>query len=162
MSKGSKRAVEYTRQLAAEQRKRREQHEASVRKLIAPYDGTKKLIAKVRKGEAVTTNEVLRELALAKHASMDKDKRTEALIPIPVELLDVIATKLTPIAKVARKASARKGERRKLELHRQWQAKADELFRKNRHLTKHDAGKLIARAMGGDPDWIRRKIVKPK
>jgi hypothetical protein len=45
--------------------------------------------------------------------------------------------------------------------HAEWQAKADEMWGKNKYLSKHAVAKSIARNIGGNAGTIRRKI-KPR
>jgi hypothetical protein len=161
MSGESKRAVAHTRGLAAQQREQREKHEASVRKLIGPpYEGTKKLVAKVRSGERVTSREILKELAIAKLASMpfqDEEKN----VPIPVELLDAVAIKLAPEVVWQREqanASKARGKRETNKL----QSAADSIWAAKPKLSATAVARHVAKRHGGNPNWIRRRIHRPK
>jgi len=163
MTDEAKHNLEVTRRIAAEQRERREAHERKMREIGSPYDGTNKLITKFRNGEKLKPKDIARELAITKLVHTEADGSTPEWVPIRVELLEIAGRKIAgPVAWAKAQSDVQRGKKRKAGLHKVWRAEADTIWRKTPSLTATRVAKLVARKTGGNPNWIRRKIQKPR
>jgi hypothetical protein len=149
-----KRAAEYVRQLVAEQRKRREAHEASFMRAGPIVEGRK-----------LSTKAILQHLAVAKR-SHEWFHPGDPYARIPAALIDAIAIAVAGArtwSKVLAKLEASNEERVGKAAHRsrRWQAKADKVWENRPDHSARRVAELIAE-LGENPDTIRRAIVKPE
>jgi len=133
---------------------------------LSDMPGAQKLIAKYKRGERITSLEVGELLAVIKRAHEafgEHDANGELVdVQIPFPLLDMIGFAVMGRTNLQR-AGARKRKGRKFAPHHaDWQAEADEIWRKNPRLTKHRVAILVSRKTAGEANWIPRKISKTR
>jgi len=126
----------------------------------SPYDGTEKLIAEFKRRGKVKDVDLARELAISIASSEFLEKSEIGLHP---EIAKIIGSKLVSKIQWGRLwSTATKDKKKARAQHELWQSKYDEILSRKPKTTKATAAVWIAADVGGDPDWIRRVIVKRK